>query len=431
MSLDVDAVGALISGFETKGVDAVTEAFDNGLRSDLFIGPGQRLFDFVQGYYLSHGVMPAKSILETEFPSVVFTPREDLGELGYYLAQLKDRKLHGIAAEAVRVMSEHLKSRSSMKAVEAAQAFLQEAMESMGTGERVNLATRPQSRLEAYEARKGNPGISGMPTPWPELDVATDGWQPGDYVPIVARTSVGKTWLLLAILERLHREGHRPLLVTMEMQPVNIARRIDAIRAKVGARNIRRGSLSLDEEAMFKASLGTWRNDWWIIGSERQFSVSKLEMLCQTLKPTCVAWDGIYLGHDDLKGRTREERLTNLSRSMKGMLNRLQIPGFVTTQFSRTEAGKEGDLAGIGYSDAFGQDGDIVIGMHQTPDMKDDGFMQLKLLKFREGELSDIKLKWDLDKADMRSEAQQLVESNGFDDLPDGVSVGNGATYNW
>lgn len=411
MSIDIGFITAALY----QGTDAFTEAMEQGVSVELFQGDGRTHLEFLATYYARYGALPTLQVVQERYPN--FRPHPAPGEVKFYIDELKNRRLYNLVAESLQTMAAKMGAKDAQGAYDEAGALLAKGMEVMGGLEQVNLARTGAQREKLYEMRKANPGLLGMETPWESLNTATDGWQKGDYIPITARMNVGKTQVLLLIQNHAHDQGCKVLTVSLEMSIEQVSRRVDGMRIPANPRLIRRGNLPTPQEDIHRMRLAEFGADWWVIGPSKGLTVSRLETLIQTLKPDVVGIDGVYMMADEDKGRTREERLTNISRRLKSMSARTGVVTFVTTQLNRGAADKEGELQDIGYTDAFGQDGDIVVSLHQTKDMKDDKLMSLNLLKYREGGLDSIQINWDFEKMDFSevprapSQAQQDAEA--------------------
>jgi replicative DNA helicase len=244
----------------------------------------------------------------------------------------------------------------------------------------------------------------GIPTPWETVNASTLGWCDGDTVIILAKSNVGKTWLALKIADYARRaQGRNVLIVSQEMPPERLFVRIDALGAGVSARRFRAGKLEPAEEARFQEHLAKdaehAAHGWGgltVIGQQDVRSVLDLEIQIDTYGPQMVIWDSFYLvTSKDWKDQGK------LVADVKNLGERKGIPIICTSQFNRsvTSADTKADQNAAGWASAVIQDVDVVIGMFQTPEMKQQREMKLASLKVRDGEgFDDLLLTWDLEK---------------------------------
>jgi hypothetical protein len=128
-------------------------------------------------------------------------------------------------------------------------------------------------------------------------------------------------------------------------------------------------------------------------------TVTSLQALIQETDPVLVVIDGVYFMTDEvtgLQGSADHQALTNISRALKRLAKMQKVTIMATTQ---TLAGKisrgKTSLFGMGYTSAFSQDGDVVIGVEALEEMPTVGVV--RILGNRSGpQGAEFHLSWDL-----------------------------------
>ena len=174
-------------------------------------------------------------------------------------------------------------------------------------------------------------------------------------------------------------------------------KRIAAHRAKVPHMGYRAGDLSSKQYARFKNMVADLQNapDYWVSGNEAAMGVQALAAKIDRLRPDIVFLDGLYLMRDD-RGEIGWAGITNITRDLKQLALRKQIPIVVTSQLNRGAANRRASLANLAFSDSIGMDADVVIALFQDQQLRDDDKLIVKLIKQREGFQLEFTIRWDL-----------------------------------
>ena len=121
-----------------------------------------------------------------------------------------------------------------------------------------------------------------------------------------------------------------------------------------------------------------------------------MEQRIKEINPDIVFIDGVYLMEDDQNAKDDWLRVAHITRDLKKMAKRLHIPVVINTQLDEKTAKKASPKLGdIKYTQAIGQDSDIVMTLFRDEVMINDREMGLKILKNREGEGGTITYNWD------------------------------------
>lgn len=368
-------------------------AVKKNLKDDVFIDMElKKAYKWLRSFYDKYGELPSLELFEEQFPNVqLINSREPIG---YYVDKLYEQyaksKLQDIMIDnAQTVMSKPLKALDNIK-----KDLSKLDMDSKATRDIV-MAETVEERLKDYE--KLSQGIDGMFTPWETLDDLTRGVHGGEVWSIVARPSIGKSWILCVFAESFRKQGKKVLLASEEMPEKQFARRMDALRYKLPYEDFRQGMLKEGDKARYYEGMRESAKDTNSIEITTLNSMSSIMAKAKECNADVVMVDGAYLLMDDLGGTSIWERSTNISRDLKKHANGVEIPIFATWQFNRSgDDTKDVSLANINTSDAVGQDADVVLGLVATKDMRINKERMIKVLKQREGELIDFYINFDV-----------------------------------
>jgi replicative DNA helicase len=298
-------------------------------------------------------------------------------------------------------------------------------------------------------------GMSGIPSGFTKLDALISGWQPSDLVILAARPGMGKTAFVLSMARNMAVEHNAPVGVfSLEMSSVQLITRLISSETGLSSEKLRKGNLDDTEWQQLLTKVKTLENAPLFIDDTPALSIFDLRAKCRRL----VAQHGVKIVVIDYLqlmtaggkegGGNREQEISMISRSLKGIAKELSIPVIALSQLSRaveTRGGnKRPQLSDLRESGAIEQDADIVSFIFRPEYYKieewEDGTPcagqgELIVAKHRNGGLDDIRLKFeghmakfsDLEENDDFM-GEQLIGSsmNGSDYNPmDGGSGGN------
>lgn len=274
---------------------------------------------------------------------------------------------------------------------------------------------RIDEREKEYTVREsGASSILGMRTGFKTIDAATLGLQPGHLVTLVALPKVGKTSLTLAMANNVYRRYKKPtLFVTYEMSVREIEMRQDSLMAGVNFRRLQSGDLEPAERDQYFDYLDKARRKYtWpfhLMDASVGTTISVIGAQVERLEPSAVFVDGVYLLRDEQTGETNTpQALTGISRSLKQLAARYQVPVVINTQALNWKSkGQRISVDSIGYSSAFLQDSDVVLGLERIQPGKGenpDDYEQQRILRVmasRNTGLASVELVFDYDEGDI------------------------------
>lgn len=273
------------------------------------------------------------------------------------------------------------------------------------TGE-VSRFSDAERRIALFEERAASgDAYIGIKMGIPEIDDATLGIQPHELVAIVGWQGTGKSTLVQWILSNFYLQDKKCLYISLEMTAEALMRKWDQMFQQFASyRHLKMLNLTDEEIKRWRA----WAKEAKEAASQREIIVvsdggswTSERVHGEILKhrPDVCAID--YLTLMESSNRADEQRwanLTTLTRSLKQIALRTGTPILAISQTNRSSAKEGAQMDNIGGSYSIGADADIVIGLHQEDEDRDQNIMDVKLLKNRDGEILDTEVYWDMKK---------------------------------
>ena len=380
----------------------------------------RKCFKYVYDFYSKYGKVPSIDLVEEEFKDLRIEYAKE--PVDYYLDKMTENYVR-VKGSQVLIGSAREIVKSPMKGIEKLQTAVAElTLEAVPTRDDL-VEDTVEDRRARYLRLKKVGGMDGMPTPWEVLNEATMGLHGGDFIAIVSRPGVGKTFMLTLFAEYATRNRLKVLFVTNEMSNTQIMQRFDAVYFKLPYKELRAGLLPDALEKMYFEGLKKMKKEVKMVVTQDVHGVNSVGSKIDQYKPDLVLIDGMYLLADDQNSQSRWEGISNISRNLKKLARKKNVPIIATTQFNRASEDVKIDkvtLSNLGFSDSIGQDADVVLGLFRTKDMEMNNEMKVRMLKIREGEPKDFTLQWDL--RHMRFGAIETSDDDSF--LPEEIDEG-------
>jgi replicative DNA helicase len=263
-------------------------------------------------------------------------------------------------------------------------------------------------------ARQNTSGVSGVPTGFTDLDRVTSGWQRSDMIVIAARPGMGKTAFVLSMARNMAVEFEIPVAIfSLEMSSAQLVQRLIASESEISADKLRKGNLEDHEFHQLHQRISRLSNAPLFIDDTPGLSVFELRAKCRRLKAQhgiqmiIIDYLQLMTTGGDAKGGNREQEISTISRSIKGIAKELDVPVIALSQLSRQVETRGGDkrplLSDLRESGAIEQDADIVgfiyrpeyYGIEEDRDgMPSKGTAEIIIAKHRNGALEDVKLRF-------------------------------------
>lgn len=272
-----------------------------------------------------------------------------------------------------------------------------------------------KTALDQIEAaRQNSTGVSGVPSGFTALDRITSGWQRSDMIVVAARPGMGKTAYVLSMARNMAVEFQIPVAIfSLEMSSVQLVQRLIASETEIDSEKLRKGNLQDHEFHQLHNRISRIAEAPIFIDDTPGLSVFELRAKCRRLKAQhgiqMVIIDYLQLmtvGGESKTGN-REQEISTISRSIKGIAKELDVPVIALSQLSRQVETRGGDkrplLSDLRESGAIEQDADIVAFIYRpeyygiTEDAEGNstnGIGEIIIAKHRNGALADVKLRF-------------------------------------
>jgi replicative DNA helicase len=215
--------------------------------------------------------------------------------------------------------------------------------------------------------------ITGVATGFTRLDELTSGLQPADLIIVAGRPSMGKTAFALNICQHAAIESAIPAAIfSLEMAKEQLALRMLCSEAKVDAHRLRSGFLSESDWPKLTRAAGNLSEAALFIDDSPGISALEMRAKSRRLKAEhnigLIVVDYLQLMRGRADSDTREQEISDISRSLKSLAKELNLPVIALSQLNRRveERGdKRPQLADLRESGAIEQDADLIIFLYR------------------------------------------------------------------
>ena len=259
-------------------------------------------------------------------------------------------------------------------------------------------------RIEMAAKNKGS--VTGIPTGFIDLDYRTAGMQPSDLILVAARPSMGKTAFELNMAQYMaFKKNLTVALFSLEMSKEQLVNRMFSMESNVDAQKLRTGQLNDQEWERLIESAGTIGKSKLIIDDTPGISIAELRSKCRKYKLeydlSIVMIDYLQLMSGSGRSESRQQEISDISRSLKALARELNVPVVALSQLSRAVEQRPDHrpmLSDLRESGAIEQDADVVMFLyrddyyHQDTDKK--GISEIIIAKQRNGPIGTVELAW-------------------------------------
>lgn len=246
--------------------------------------------------------------------------------------------------------------------------------------------------------------VTGVPTGFAELDEITAGLQPSDLVILAARPSMGKTSLALGIAIKAAIDHQQKVgIFSLEMSKEQLVLRMLSSHASVDSHKLRIGKLDKEEWWALAEAAGKLELAPIFIDDSGSLSVTQMRGKARRLMKEkgldLLVVDYLQLMQGRPDAESRQQEISDISRSLKALAKELQVPILALSQLSRAvenRTDKRPVLADLRESGAIEQDADVVIFIYRdevyNSDSDEKGTAHILVKKHRNGPTGDLKL---------------------------------------
>ena len=259
--------------------------------------------------------------------------------------------------------------------------------------------------LEKLYNHKG--GITGIATGFIDLDRITAGLHNSDLVLIAARPAMGKSAFALNIASHVAIREKVPVAVfNLEMSKEQLGSRILCSEAMVDSNKVRTGNIEEEDWIKLVSAVGPLSEAEIYIDDTPGISISEIRAKCRKMKLEknigLIIIDYLQLIQGTgKKNASREQEISEISRSLKILAKELDVPVIALSQLSRAAEQRTDHkpmLSDLRESGAIEQDADIVMFIYRedyyNPDTERKNIAEIILAKHRAGATGTVELMW-------------------------------------
>lgn len=259
-------------------------------------------------------------------------------------------------------------------------------------------------KLEAMFNSKDT--ITGVATGFVDFDSKTAGLQPSDLILIAARPSMGKTAFALNIAQHVAVRLKVPTAIfSLEMSKEQLVNRLLCGEAMIDSQKLRTGALEQDDWSKIAMSMGPLSEAALYIDDTPGITVMEVRAKCRRLKMEkglgLIVIDYLQLMSGPGKGESRQQEISEISRSLKAIAREMKAPVIALSQLSRaceSRADHRPMLSDLRESGAIEQDADVVCFLYRDEyynfDTDKKNQAEVIIAKQRNGPTGTVDLMW-------------------------------------
>ena len=284
-----------------------------------------------------------------------------------------------------------------------------ELAQNKSTGDFVPIKEVVLNALEKIEkASKSKGTVTGIPTGFLDLDYKLSGLQPSDLILVAARPSMGKTAFVLNIAQHIAFKSNKSVAIfSLEMSKEQLVNRLFSLESQVDSQALRTGNLKDADWEKLIESAGIIGKSNLIIDDTPGISVSELRSKCRKFKlehgldVIIIDYLQLMSGSVGKRSDSRQQEISDISRSLKGIARELNVPVIALSQLSRAVEQRPEHrpmLSDLRESGAIEQDADVVMFIYRddyyNKDTETPNQAEIIIAKQRNGPIGTVHLAW-------------------------------------
>lgn len=327
--------------------------------------------------------------------------------IGHYVSIVKEKSiLRTLINNATKIVSLCYESEGNVDAVvDNAERFILEVSERKAQGSYFHLKEIVKDTIETIDVLyRKKAHVTGVPTGFIDFDIKTAGLQDSDLIVIAGRPSMGKSALVLGMIEHAGVIEKIPTAIfSLEMSKEQLVQRMLCAHARVDAQKVRTGYLATSDWPRLTAAAGKLSEAPIFIDDSPAISVMELRAKARRLKAQqdikLIVLDYMQLMRGSSGMESRQQEISEISRSLKALARELHVPIVAISQLSRAVESRTDhrpQLSDLRESGAIEQDADVVVLLLreeyyiQTPE--NQGIAEVIIAKQRNGPVGSLKL---------------------------------------
>ena len=300
--------------------------------------------------------------------------------------------------------------KESLEAIlETTEKSMFQLLQQRNTGEYVPIRQVVLNALDKIEkASKSKGTVTGIPTGFIDLDYKLSGLQPSDLILVAARPSMGKTAFVLNIAQYVaFKKDRATAIFSLEMSKEQLVNRLFSLESQVDAQALRTGNMKDSDWEKLIEGAGIIGKSKLIIDDTPGISVSELRSKCRKYKLEhgldliIIDYLQLMTGSVGKRSESRQQEISEISRSLKGLARELNVPVIALSQLSRaveSRPDKRPMLSDLRESGAIEQDADVVMFIYRDEYYNKDSEYkkqaEIIIAKQRNGPVGTVHLAW-------------------------------------
>ncbi len=293
--------------------------------------------------------------------------------------------------------------------LETTEKSMFQLLQQRNTGEYVPIRQVVLNALDRIEkASKSKGTVTGIPTGFIDLDYKLSGLQPSDLILVAARPSMGKTAFVLNIAQYVaFKKDRATAIFSLEMSKEQLVNRLFSLESQVDAQALRTGNMKDSDWEKLIEGAGIIGKSKLIIDDTPGISVSELRSKCRKYKLEhgldliIIDYLQLMTGSVGKRSESRQQEISEISRSLKGLARELNVPVIALSQLSRaveSRPDKRPMLSDLRESGAIEQDADVVMFIYRDEYYNKDSEYkkqaEIIIAKQRNGPVGTVHLAW-------------------------------------
>lgn len=247
--------------------------------------------------------------------------------------------------------------------------------------------------------------VTGIPSGFRDLDRLTSGFQRNDLIIIAARPSVGKTAFALNVAQSVAvNTDENVAIFSLEMGADQLVSRMLCAEGNIDAQRLRNGQLQPDDWGKLTMAMGSLSNAGIYIDDSPGIRVSEIRSKCRRLKQEhglgMILIDYLQLISGSVNSKeNRQQEVSEISRSLKGLARELNVPLIALSQLSRgveSRQDKRPMMSDLRESGSIEQDADIVGFLYRDDyydtESEKQNIIEIIISKQRNGPVGNVEL---------------------------------------
>ena len=267
-----------------------------------------------------------------------------------------------------------------------------------------DVALQVLDTIEQNARRKSK--VTGVATGFIDLDEKLSGLHGSELILIAARPAMGKTAFALNIAQHAAMKGGVPTAIfSLEMSKEQLATRLIAMDSMVDSQSIRTGQIMDGDWDKLIDSTHRVGSTPMFIDDTPGITVSELRSKCRKLKQTqnlgLIVIDYLQLMNGSGKKESRQQEISEISRSLKKLARELDVPVIALSQLNRAADAREDHkpvMSDLRESGAIEQDADVIMFIYRddyyNKESEKPGIAEIIIAKQRNGSTGPIELVW-------------------------------------